>query len=383
MANETHVRLLLSGVHEWNSWRTTNSGVIPNLERADLRRAHLGGANLSGANLRKADGREADLFHADLTGADLTGCVLRDANLRSTRFVGATLDYANLSRVVLWKADFTGAHMHMADLWGSDLSDAAFCNAHLTEARFRGSMLVRTDLSGADISRSLVYGCAVWDANLIGTKQTDLVITPDAERQKWHGADRMEPRGPVIAVDNLEVAQFVYLLMHNEKIRNVIDTIGQKSVLILGRFTPDRKQVLDGLRTRLRELGFVPIMFDFDRPTQRDFTETIKTLAGLSRFIIADITNPRSSPLELQAIVPDYMIPLVPILEEGEKPFGMFRDLQQKYGDWVLDVLQYDSKESLLQALEDAVVGPALKCSERLLLKKAEGIRVTHVREYL
>jgi hypothetical protein len=32
----------------------------------------------------------------------------------------------------------------------------------------------------------------------------------------------------------------------------------------------------------------------------------------LSRFIIADITNPRSSPLELQATMPDYMIPFVP-----------------------------------------------------------------------
>src|SRR6516165_5760466 len=39
------------------------------------------------------------------------------------------------------------------------------------------------------------------------------------------------------------------------------------------------------------------MMFDFDRPTQRDFTETIKVLAGLSPFIIADITNRASSPL--------------------------------------------------------------------------------------
>jgi hypothetical protein len=34
------------------------------------------------------------------------------------------------------------------------------------------------------------------------------------------------------------------------------------------------------------------------------------TLAGMSRFVIADIANPKSAPLELQAAVPDYMIPL-------------------------------------------------------------------------
>ena len=102
----------------------------------------------------------------------------------------------------------------------------------------------------------------------------------------------------------LEVAQFVYLLLNNEKIRYVIDTVGEKGVLILGRFTEDRKAVLDAIRNRLRELGFIPMMFDFERPSQRDFTETIRTLAGMSRFIIADITNPKSSPLELQPCRP-------------------------------------------------------------------------------
>jgi hypothetical protein len=55
----------------------------------------------------------------------------------------------------------------------------------------------------------------------------DLVITP--------------PNESPIQVDNLEVAQFIYLLLNNEKIRDVIDTIGKKAVLILGRFTPHRK----------------------------------------------------------------------------------------------------------------------------------------------
>jgi hypothetical protein len=35
----------------------------------------------------------------------------------------------------------------------------------------------------------------------------------------------------------------------------------------------------------------------------------------------------RSSPLELQGIVPDYQVPVVPIIHEGEEPFAMYRDL--------------------------------------------------------
>lgn len=39
-----------------------------------------------------------------------------------------------------------------------------------------------------------------------------------------------------IAVDDVEVAQFIYLLINNEKIRNAINTVTSKTVLILGRF---------------------------------------------------------------------------------------------------------------------------------------------------
>jgi hypothetical protein len=107
-----------------------------------------------------------------------------------------------------------------------------------------------------------------------------------------------------------------------------------------------------------------------DTTAARDFTETIKTLAGLSKFIIADITNPTSSPFELHATMPDYMIPFVAIIHDSEEPFAMFRDLKQKYGDWVLDVLACDSVNNLIAVLEDAVVAPALALAQRLTLRK-------------
>ena len=83
------------------------------------------------------------------------------------------------------------------------------------------------------------------------------------------------------------------------------------------------------MRDRLRSLGYVPMVFNFDKPETKDFTETVRLLANLSHFVIVDITNPRSTPLELQAAVPDYMVPFVPILEQGQDPFAMFVDLQK------------------------------------------------------
>ena len=249
-----------------------------------------------------------------------------------------------------------------------DLSEADLSGANLTNADLTHSALVKTNLTGTTLTGCSIYGISAWSLKLEGTIQQNLNVSDYGE--------------PAVMVDNLEVAQFVYLLLNNEKIRDVLDTIGEKGVLILGRFTEERKRVLDAIRDRLGELGFVPMMFDFARPTQQDFDETIKTLAGLSRFIIADITNPKSSPLELQATMPNYMIPFVPIIHEDEEPFAMFQGLQHKYGEWVLDVLEYDSAPNLLQALDEAVVRPALDKSDQLILKKAEAIRKRHVRDY-
>ena len=144
-------------------------------------------------------------------------------------------------------------------------------------------------------------------------KQQSLVITGGSE--------------PEITVDNIEVAQFVYLLLHNEKIRDVIDAVSSKAVLILGRFTDERKAVLDALREELRKRDYLPILFDFAVPATRDITETVSLLARMARFIIADLTDPSSIPKELEAIVPGVAVPVQPLLEGSSRPYAMFRGL--------------------------------------------------------
>ena len=338
MPDPDHVAILKQGVEVWHEWRMANLEARPDLSEANLSEANLSGANLSGVNL---------------WGANLWGADLREA----------ILFWANLSR-----ADLSEAHLNDAYLGGADLTRADFTNATLSGANLERATLVETNLTGASLTECRVYGVSAWGLDLTGVgDQSNLVITPEDE--------------PTVTVDNLEVAQFVYMLLHNEKIRGVIDTIGRKGVLILGRFTPERKAVLDAIRTRLRELGYVPMLFDFEKPTQRDFTDTVRILAGMSRFVIADITNPRSSPLELQATVPDYMVPFVPILQEAEQPFSMFADLQAKY-DWVLEVLKYDTPGNLISVLEPAVVKPALAKADELLLRRVEARRERHISEY-
>ena len=163
---------------------------------------------------------------------------------------------------------------------------------------------------------------------------------------------------PEITVDNIEVAQFIYLMLHNQKIRDVIDTITSKAVLILGRFTDERKAVLDGLRDELRKRNYLPIMFDFDKPASQDLIATVSTLAHLARFIIADLTDPSSIPYELATVVPTTPVPVQPILLSGSSEFAMFQDLRRRH-HWVLTTHRYASQAQLIADLVEKVIRPA------------------------
>jgi len=71
-------------------------------------------------------------------------------------------------------------------------------------------------------------------------------------------------------------------------------------------------------------------MFDFEKPASRDLIGTISTLAHLARFIIADITQAKSIPQELERIVPELPSVLVqPPLQARAKEYGMFEHFKR------------------------------------------------------
>lgn len=363
MADENHLDVLMQAIEKenigiWNDWK----------------KSHPSGADLTNANLvgllssRKRKRMSPEMLGAkglrtQLPGIDLSGASMWRSNLEFVDLPGANLQGVDLTKSNLRRANLSGADLRDAQLYEVDLYQASLADADLSGARLTRARLVETGVEGCILRNCNIYGVSVW--NLSGTpkEQSQLTITEGV---------------PNVVVDNLEVAQFVFLLLKHEKIREVIQTLGQKAVLILGRFTPDRKEVLDAIADRLRQSGYLPIIFDFERAQQRDFTETIKILVGLSLFVIADITKPGSSPLELDATVPDYMIPFVPIIQKGERPFAMFANLQNKYS-WVMDVREYKDVGELLANLERSIVRPAVALHNELVVKRAEGLRIRPV----
>lgn len=374
MASQGQVAILQQGVEKWNLWRKNNPTVEVDLAGADLHGLNLSMINLSYADLSRANLIDSQLYEADFRGAnlqqsDLRNAVLENANLWAVNLSKANLEKAHLRECQLWNANLGEANLQGANCILVNLIDANLQKADLTGSNLNGAVLVGTNIENARLSRCSVYGISVWD--LVGQfeEQRDLIISRKDQ--------------PTITVDNIKIAQFIYLILNNEEIRDVINALTSKAVLILGRFAiPERKAMLDAMRNKLREYDLLPIVFDFDRPTDKDFTETIKTLAGISYFVIADVTNPKSSPLELQATVPDYQIPFVPIIQEGEQPFSMLADLHQKY-NWVLPTRSYDSVETLMAALKPGIIDPAVEMKNKLRLVKAQEQVTESLKDYL
>jgi hypothetical protein len=353
MASRKHFEILKQGVEVWNQWRVEHADIQPNLSNVNLREANLRQAkfwdtDLSGANLINADLRDADLIRAKLSMADLsltqlTCGRLGDANLRGANFHGSDLSGADIRGANLIEANLSEARLIKTNLMGADLTGADLSGADLSNANLRRTLLIATNLTGANLTRCSVYGASVWNVKLEGATQVGLVITPGGK--------------PIITVDDLEVAQFIHLLLNHKKLRDVFNAVTERGVLLLGRFGDGGLEVLQAIATKLREENYLPIIFDFERPQDRNYTETVKTLAGLSRFIIADLSGP-SVPQELYATVPHFKIPFVPIIEAGRKPFSMAVDLFEY--PWVVrPPVTFATTEELLEQLPTKVIAPA------------------------
>ena len=379
-ANLNNSNLSHANLSDADLYRTQLKGA--DLSHAKLYKAYLEDANLEGAILVYSMLGNATLDHANFTSANLSYANLEDAKLEGTTFVGANLSQArldgaygspnmseaNLAQAFLWEvsligADFRRACLYEAEVTESMLRQANMENADLREAFFDGCSLYKANLRGADLrnaslenavlnecnlqdailSGCSVFGVAAWNVGGTPKKQSDLNIA-----RYGH---------PPILVHDIEVAQFINLLLDHKKLRNALNAITKKGVLLLGQFSNGGLEMLQAVASQLRALDYLPIIFDFERPDNRDYTETVLTLAGLSRFVIVEISGP-SVPQELYAIVPHLSVPFVPILRAGQESYSMFTDLS-KY-QWVVNPpVIFQSDEELLKLLQDKIIAPA------------------------
>ena len=75
--------------------------------------------------------------------------------------------------------------------------------------------------------------------------------------------------------------------------------------------------------------------------------------------------------------MPDYQIPFITIIEDGQQPFSMFKDLF-KYR-WIVNPVSYDSVEKLRLNFRKAILIPAQRLNEQILLEKQRTVKATPI----
>ena len=347
--------LLAQGITEWNQWRSEHHSYAwgeydlthigaPAKYRLPISRPDLSGMNLKGK---------------DLTGVNFEGCILQRVD-----FSRALLDGANFN-----DADLTEANLSGASLVGSRGTNTTFCQANLYGADCRNSQfrhcdfenacLNETDIGGACISESLVYGIAAWSIKSENSIQSNLHITKYGlgDARIINSSIYQLPQNTA-TVDSIELAVLLHILTNYPNPATILNLLSTRIVLILGRFTEERKQVLDSIREHLNGTKYCPVMFDFVKPGNRNFTETVSTLAHIARFIIADITDAKVVIQELHRIVPlNPSVPVQPICHIDDEINVIIDDLTPY--PWFLNIVRYSDSQVLIKSFEDSVISQA------------------------
>ena len=334
----------LSHAYLGQSWfpnaQLTNANLsTSNLEHAVLRSADLKNANVSGANLQGADIALASFESANLEGSYLNTAIALGANFNDANLQGASL-YATQ----LMGAKFVQAKLRSAALTLANLSSCDLTSADLQGAKLDGANLCQANLTRTNVSGCYAYGISVWDANLTATIQEDIVLWPPPSSS---------PASARIAVGDISTAQLIYMVQYNGELRRILAGLQSNMILLLGRFNPIGLALLYAVRDGLSQMGFLPQLFQFEPIPGQTRMETIAAMAHLARFVIADVTDAKSVPAELERISHQLSrLPIQLLLDESDHLFGMSDDLQMSDSIYLS---RYSSAEQLVASLPEMV----------------------------
>jgi uncharacterized protein YjbI with pentapeptide repeats len=341
MADQETLKILQQGKDSWNNWTKINWKELPTVEIIDyhfpeqyikrplsFQRADLSGLDLTSfKSFNGYDFHKVNFSYCDLKGVNFSGSRLRRANfsnadLRNTKFDECDCETAIFIGAKLSESSFKKSNLQGANLSGTDVFKANFSRAKLIGTNLMWARIIETNFSSAELINCKLYGASIWNVNMYKSTQSNLIVTNTKKNEYPHKSTRSDlaKRDEYsISVDNLEIAQFIYLIISNEKIKTVIETLTSKIVLILGRFTDERYKILESLKKELAKRDFVPVIFDFQKPNNKDYIEPVLLIAGLSRFVIADFTNPKIILEEVPLIKRNTNTIIIPILKKGRR----------------------------------------------------------------
>lgn len=328
MIDEEASRILLQGAADtWNDWRKKNAGALTFSQPDWYDCPGPGGIQVKGKN------------RVDFSGMNLSQISVHKAFAEGLQMRNATIEDAHFEEGDFSRADFRGTTFRNTKFNKTILTGANFSNATFVNCNLNRVNLVEADFRVREITETVVYGISAWDLTTSDEmKQSKLVIEKTYELYSDLIGYGIVP----MMVDDIELAQFVYFLSNHKKMRDTLNILNDKGVLLLGAFLDGGLERLYDLREWFQERGYMAMICDFARPDNLSLTETVVTMAGLSKFIVVDLSGP-SVPAELHSILTQIKKPLIAY----GNAYALFPDLADQ-----TSVLVVDDSSDLLSSLD-------------------------------
>lgn len=298
----------------WDDWKAANA-------------TSLGFFNDQIDSIRDPDWHGS--FNKGASAYDFSGIHFKDVSIHKAFAEGLHIQNAVFENVYFDDGDFSRANFTNCQFINTKFNKTIFTHANFEGATFVNCNLNRINLTNTnfkvkEIRETVVYGIAAWDIEISeDSLQSKLVIE---KTYNLYSEIIEEGRIPLM-VDNIELAQFIYYLSNHKKMRDTLNILNKRGVLLLGKFKDGGLARLYKLRDWFSEQNYLPMIFDFDRPASLDYTETVITLSGLSKLVVADLSG-NSVPQELHAILSNFLKPI--IVYHDEAPYSMLKDLKRK-----------------------------------------------------
>jgi uncharacterized protein YjbI with pentapeptide repeats len=250
MTEEDPSHILMQGSKLWNAWRERNPGSVNFAKPHWYDCPAMGGQQVKGTNRLNFSGM-------NLSGVFIGGAFAEGLTLRGSVFENAHFEEGDFSRANFGGATFRNTKFNKTILTGANFDGASFVNCNLNRVN-----LVGASFRVKEITETVVYGIAAWDLQTSDEmKQSKLVI----ERTYELYSDLIQQGKVPMMVDDIELAQFVYFLSKHAKMRDTLNILNDRGVLLLGRFKDGGLDRLYSMREWFQHNGYMAMIFDFAR----------------------------------------------------------------------------------------------------------------------
>lgn len=344
MANLEHLEIFNRGPKIWNEWRKANPQIEPDLSESfiyphfarkekdkQLRKGDITSSDPKNPfNFFRTNFYKSSFESAIFPGADMRECYLYESDFSAAGFPGA---------------DFSGSMIRKAYCRGTDFSNAKFVDCVLNNSTFIG-----VNFSGALIEGCNVYGVSAWEIFMDDkTIQKELFLHRDNFSRKNLAQTGDNPS----LVDDIALAQFLYFISQENGFGKSLKQLNKRTVLLLGKFKEGGLELLKSVGEMLRQRNYIPMIFDFDPSEHTNLIENVTTMAGLSRFVLANLEG-NSVPAELAKVTSNYRNPLIGWIHDDKHKavYAMFKDVAALEN---VQYFTYTNKNNLERQLDKVI----------------------------